>query len=120
MGAVLWQGARADGRNGRHQTWPADSEGDEGPKQERLGGSPDAPGATAMAGPIGKQPQKLGLQSHDPGPRADRTRALLSLCQQKESSTDEPKAEGGPSKKKSQSLARFPCVSQSVGAEPID
>ena len=52
VGAVLWQGARADGRKGCDQTWPADSKG-VGPKQERPGGSPDAPGPIAMAGQVG-------------------------------------------------------------------
>ena len=55
--------------------------------------------------------------SYDPRARdTEQTRAFLSLCQQKKSSTDEPKAEGGPSDKKS----RSPVTKRRFGNSPLN
>lgn len=68
-----------------------------------------------MTGQVGGQPEAWPAQSYDPRAGVHRTdRAFLSLCQQKRPTAGEPKADGGPRNKKSQSLARFPTLSQSL------
>lgn len=62
------------------------------------------------------QPQRAMAQGSE---ETEQTRAFLRLCQQKTSTTGEPEAEGGPRNKESQSLARFPFLSQTLDTELI-
>lgn len=78
------------------------------------------PGDGVVTGQAGRRPQKPGPQrAWTRGPEStEHTRAFLSAHQEK-STPGEPMAEGGPSSKKSQSLALFPLLSLSLDTELI-